>query len=153
MIYKANEEIEEMYLISDGVIEVGFSIQDDLNSVKYVKMIKSVDYIGEFYCLFNIKTKYFYRAVTEVKTFGINKDDLTKALEKHPELYSKFRTKCYRRYVDQIKSPLEKKIDEEINRFNQTNVNIQINKVQASQVKLYFNSSLDWAKMECWLID
>lgn len=139
MIYKANEEIDEIYLIFEGSVEVGFSIQENVDSVRYVKTIKSVDYIGEFYCIFAAKSKYFYRAATEVKTFGINKEDFSKALEKHPEFLTKFRSKAYRRYVDYIKTELETRMDEEITNFNQKNTSVTIAKTRNSHVILQFD--------------
>lgn len=128
MIYKPNEDVEEMYLMIDGNIDIGYSLQHNIN-ITYCKTIKSIDWIGDFYCLFNVRSKYYYAAVTEVKTFGINKYDLLKALEKHHELYSKFRTRGYRRYHDYIKVYVEKKIDEEIKLFNSNQNNFKLNKI------------------------
>lgn len=131
IIYKPNEDIEEMYLLFDGKVEIGYSLQDEVNSLKHCKSIKSIDWIGDFYCLFNVKSKYFYSAKTEVKTFGINKYELLAALEKHQELYIKFRTKAYRRYADNIKVTLEKKIDEDIKNFNTSHNAINMTKIDS----------------------
>lgn len=144
MIYKANESIEELYLILDGTIEIGHTLYNDVNSVKYVKNIKGVDYIGEYYCLFNVKSKYYYRAVTEVKILALNKETLNVNLEKYSELYTKFKTKAYRRYLNHFKAILEKKIDEEIEKLNITNNLIQISKLNLGDVsnKIFYSLKL-----------
>jgi hypothetical protein len=98
--------------------------------------VKSIDWIGEFYCLYNVKTNYYYTAGSELKTFGINKYDLLKALEKQQELCAKLRRKAYRRYTDYIKSFLEKKIKEEIENYNKINRNFTINRVAQEQVNM-----------------
>jgi len=111
-IYKANEECEEMYLIMEGYVELGYLNSFDPR-VKYFKDIKSFDFIGDFYCLFNIKSRYFYRASSDMKAYAINKFDFLKALERYEDLYNKLRVRSYRRYNDFIKIPMEKFKEEE----------------------------------------
>jgi hypothetical protein len=113
-LYKPDEEVEEMYLMEEGYVDIGVTFDGNLNNAKYLKTISSPEYFGEIYCLFNIKSKYAYKAASEVSAFGINKQDLLKAIEKYDELYIKYRTKAYRKYNEYIKTPIEKRIQEEI---------------------------------------
>lgn len=108
-IFIPDEDIEEMYLIFEGSVEIGFSLKSfNIDDIRYCKIIKSVESIGEFYCLFNKKSKYFYKCTNEIKAWGINKYDLLSALEKHEDLFTKYKTKAYRKYHDYIKIQMEK---------------------------------------------
>jgi hypothetical protein len=108
-IFSPNEDIEEMYLLFEGTVEIGFSLKCiNSDDIRFCKIIKSVESIGEFYCLFNTQTKYFYKCTNEIKAWGINKYDLLNALEKHQELFAKFKTRAYRKYHDYVKIQMEK---------------------------------------------
>jgi hypothetical protein len=131
-IYKANEDIEEMYLISHGTVQIGYSLHEEDTFIKYCKTLNTVDWIGDFYCLFNVNSKYYYIAKNEVKTFGINKYDLLKMIEKYPSLYAKMRIHSHKRYSDYIKFYLEKNIDTDIKIFNLNNTSVKMNKLDHS---------------------
>ena len=118
-------------------MEVGYSIEDNQKNVKYCKTLTGIDYIGDYYVLFNIQSNYFFKALTEVKAFAINKSKLIKNLNKFPALFTKLKKKAFNRYFECFQRPIEKQFNIDIKIFNSIHRNIQINKYKFNDV-IYF---------------
>jgi hypothetical protein len=133
IVYQPDEDIEEMYLITEGLCEIGYKLNSD-SEVIYSKHIKENDWIGDFYILFNVRTKYYYKSAVDMRTFGIDKDDLIKHLQKYPDLFSKFKTKAYQRYKSWVKLPMENSINEHLKVLNEENANFKISKTEDKDI-------------------
>ena len=106
-------------------------------TAKYEKSISNsnlMNYIGDYYILFDKKSKYYYRAKTEVGAFGINKIDFLKVIKKDEELFNIFRLKAFRRYTDHIQNFMDTKLKVDIDRINKTNNFTNV--VQVSDIKV-----------------
>ena len=132
LIYNPDEEVQEMYLILDGKIEVGYQGINNLEFVKapFIGSNYSVNYIGDYYILYNEQTKYYYKGVSEVKFFGINKYEFNKLIQDYNELHVELRKKAYIRYYATIKNCVDLHIEKDI---------IERNKI-VNQIKFIKNS-------------
>jgi hypothetical protein len=126
--------IEELYLIQDGIIDVGYSIEDSNKSVKYCMQLENVKYIGDFCVLFDLPSKYYFKSNTTVNGFGINKDVFVQTLEKYPELYDKLRRRAFRMNKEYIHQPIQKQLNIDIKNFNSMNRVLEIVKDNLAEV-------------------
>ena len=117
-------------------MDVGYSIEDSNKNVKYCHTLSGVDYIGDFYVLFNMQSNYFFKANTDVNAFGLNKNKFVKILLKYPSIYEKFRTISFRRNND-IRSQIEKLFNLEIKILNSVTKNLKIIKPFLIDVKYF----------------
>jgi len=126
--------IEELYLIQDGIIDVGYSIEDSNKSVKYCMQLENVKFIGDFYVLFEMPSKYYFKSNTKVNGFGINKDDFIQTLEKYPDLYNKLRRRAFRMNKEYIHQRIQKQMNIDIKNFNSMNRELEIVKDNLAEV-------------------
>ena len=107
-------------------MEIGYSLDDTDKNVKYCKSLNGIDYIGEYYVLFDIPSNYFYKADTEVFAYAIKKDLLIDVLKKYPYLNEKLRTNAFRRNFYEFRKIIDAKFNSDIKIFNSLNKNMQI---------------------------
>ncbi len=112
-----------MYLIFEGELEIGYKMlnNNSLSTGKYVKLVSNfhlINYIGDYYILFNEKSRYFYKAKTEIHAFGIDKNEFLNVIKKDEEFFNLFRLKAYNEHV---KNLMDKKLKSDIERLNKTN--------------------------------
>lgn len=70
VIYLAIEEVEEMYFIMDGTVDIGFECS---RKAKFVLRLPKRNVIGAFNATFNKKTMFIYKASSEVNSYIIRK--------------------------------------------------------------------------------
>ena len=88
-----------MNLIINGKVSIHIT---DKENKTYVKNIDAKDYIGDFYCLYNIKTQFLYKSENETESYAITKIDLLEGLHKYKDLSNAFRIRSYNRYKEQF---------------------------------------------------
>ena len=99
-------------------------------NITYCKQLKGIDYIGDYFLLFNRKPIHYYKVHSkEFNAFGIKKDSLNYCLSRCPELKLKFNQKSFRRYIDLIKNPIDKEIKKDIHIYNRTHDHIKFDKI------------------------
>ena len=111
VIYREQEEVPEMYLILDGIVDVGYVFFDmhigeerthldknKLASEYFAKSLINRSYFAEYYMFNNRKCDYLYKARTEVKAIGISKAHLFSVLTKHEKQGNLLREDANLRY-------------------------------------------------------
>ena len=120
IIYKEEEEVEELYLIMDGLASIGF--RKFKNIIHHQTYFYSGDHLGVYYCLYNIKSEFECIAKEECKVYGINKIELLKLLKNYPEIEEQIREIQYNLYKN-IKNQIEKNIRKKIDKYNNNILN------------------------------
>lgn len=72
VIFKTIEDVEEMYFVMSGSINVGFEHNRD---IKDVVRLNAGSVIGAYNCTMNKKTIFNYRVFKNLKTFIIRKSN------------------------------------------------------------------------------
>ena len=121
-------------------MEVGYSLNKESGKINYIMTLGKNNQIGAYYCLFNIKTNYYYRAKTEVTCFGINCFEMQKALKKFPKLENQLKEITRKNYEEKMFKTIESDIHKEIFKFNKSNPSIKIEKFgnHLASVKIFF---------------
>ena len=115
IIYNEDEEVEEIYLIVDGIVSMGMSKYN--NIIHHKTNFFSGDQLGGYYCLYNVNAEFECKAVEECKLYGINKIEILKLLKDYPEIEDQMREIQYNLYKS-VKNQMEKGIRKEINEYN-----------------------------------
>ena len=115
IIYKADEEVEELYLIMEGVASMGLGKYKDI--IHHKTNFFSGDHLGVYYCLYNVNAEFEFIAVEECKLYGINKIEFLKLLKDYPEIEEQIREVQYNLYKS-VKNQMENGIKKEINEYN-----------------------------------
>ena len=117
IIYKQDEEVEELYLIMGGIISMGPG-GNLKNKIKHRTHLFSGDVVGTYYSLYNVDSEFDFVAIEECKLYGINKIALLKLLKNFPEIEDQVREIQYNSYKT-IKTQMEKIINSEVNKYNE----------------------------------
>ena len=115
VIYSPDEEVEELYLIMEGVASMGLGKYKDI--IHYKTNFFSGDHLGVYYCLYNVNAEFECVAVEECKLYGINKIEFLKLLKDYPEIEEQIREIQYNLYKS-IKNQIENGIKKEVNDYN-----------------------------------
>ena len=115
LIYPAKEEVEELYLIVEGVVSMGIGQHKDI--IHHKTNFFAGDHIGGYYCLYNVDSEFEFVAVEECKMYGINKIELLKLLKNYPEIEDSMRNIQYNLYKS-IKNQMDIGIKKEIKAYN-----------------------------------
>jgi len=115
IIYNLDEEVEELYLIMDGMVSVSYGKHKDI--VHHKTNFYSGDQVGLYYCLYNLTAEYEYVAGDESKVYGINKIEFLKLLKKYPEIEDQMREIQYNSYKN-FKIHADNGIRKDINEHN-----------------------------------
>ena len=115
IIYNLDEEVEELYLIMDGMVSVSYGKHKDI--VHHKTNFYSGDQVGLYYCLYNLTAEYEYVAGDESKVYGINKIEFLKLLKKYPEIEDQMRDIQYNSYKN-FKIHADNGIRKDINEHN-----------------------------------
>ena len=121
IIYKAGEEVEELYLIMGGIVSMGPGKHKDI--IHHRTNFFSGDHLGVYYCLYNVNAEFEFIAVEECKLYGINKIDFLKLLKDYPEIEDQIREIQYNLYKS-VKHQMENGIKKEIEEYNKKIENI-----------------------------
>ena len=70
MIYLTIQEVEEMFFIMNGTIDIGF---EESRTTKYVLRLPKRNVIGAFNCTFNKKTLFMYKVSKKIEAYTIRK--------------------------------------------------------------------------------
>ena len=115
-IYKAGEEVEELYLIMGGIVSMELGKYKDI--IHHKMNFFSGDHIGAYYCLYNVNAEFEFIAVEECKLYGINKIEFLKLLMNYPEIEDEIRGIQYNLYKS-VKTHMENGINKEIDDYNE----------------------------------
>ena len=115
VIYSPDEEVEELYLIMEGVASMGLGKYKDI--IHYKTNFFSGDHLGVYYCLYNVNAEFECVAVEECKLYGINKIEFLKLLKDYPEIEEQIREIQYNLYKS-VKNQIENGIKKEVNDYN-----------------------------------
>ena len=115
IIYKQNEEVEELYLIVDGIASLGPGHHQSV--IQYRHHFYSGEHLGVYYCLFNIHSEFECIAVEECKLYALNKIEFLKLLKDYPEIEKQIRGIQYNIYKS-IKKRMDENIMKEIKEIN-----------------------------------
>ena len=117
IIYNADEEVEELYLIMEGVVSMGYNKYK--NIIHHKTNFFSGEHLGVYYCLYNLNAEFECIAIEECKLYGINKIEFLKLLKDYPEIEEQVREIQYNLYKS-IKNQMENGIRKEVNDYNKT---------------------------------
>lgn len=88
IIYKEADEVQEMFFINKGQIAVGYTyflnnaVNQRRTHMTHIFGVK--DFVGDHCVLFNLKSRFYYEAKTNVECFSLDKYSLITSLLKHP---------------------------------------------------------------------
>ena len=127
IIYNQNEDVEEMYFIIIGMVEIGY--KNNYNAEpKYYHILYNRDYFGGYYTLYNIRSEFVYRAKEECKLYAINKNEFLKLLKKFPNIENLMRKNVYNKFKRGVKAHMDKSITKDFSNYDiQNNNNIENN--------------------------
>ena len=127
IIYNQNDDVEEMYFIIIGMVEIGY--KNNYNAEpKYYHILYNRDYFGGYYTLYNIRSEFVYRAKEECKLYAINKIDFLKLLKKFPIIENLMRKNVYNKFKRGVKAYMDKSITKDFSNYDiQNNNNIENN--------------------------
>ena len=117
MIYNADEEVEELYLIMDGIVSMGYSKYK--NIIHHKTNFFSGNHLGVYYCLYNVNAEFECIAIEDCKLYGINKIEFLKLLKDYPEIEDQIREIQYNLYRN-IKNQMEIGIRKDVEDYNNT---------------------------------
>jgi hypothetical protein len=138
IIYILNGEVEELYLIMDGMISITYGKNKDI--LHHKTNFYSGDQIGIYYTLYNLPAEYEYIAGDESKVYGINKIAFLQLLKKYPEIEDQMREIQYNSYKN-FKNQMDNGIRKEINEHN-NNITEGDNKIEfVSKEMIDFNGN------------
>ena len=138
IIYNLNDEVEELYLIMDGMVSITFG--KNKNIIHHKTNFYSGDQIGIYYTLYNLPAEYEYIAGDESKVYGINKIAFLKLVKKYPEIEDQMREMQYNSYKN-FKNQMDNGIRKEINEHN-NNITEEDNKIEfVSKEMIDFNGN------------
>jgi CRP-like cAMP-binding protein len=103
MIYKEDDDVEELYLIRTGLLSIGFTLKAEKFSGKEVGQRSC---IGAYYVINQKKAEFFYEAATDVEAIGINGTFFMDVIEKHKKKGEEIKNETLDDYVDNIRIPL-----------------------------------------------
>ena len=115
IIYSEDEEVEELYLIMNGIVSMGPGRFKDI--IHYKTNLFPGNQLGVYYCLYNVNSEFEFVAVEDCKFYGINKIQLLKLLKDYPEIEEQMREIYYNSHKS-IKNQLESGIKKDINIYN-----------------------------------
>ena len=122
IIYNQNDDVEEMYFIIIGMVEIGY--KNNYNTEpKYYHILYNRDYFGGYYTLYNIRSEFVYRAKEECKLYAINKIDFLKLLKKFPIIENLMRKNVYNKFKRGVKAHMDKSIKKDFNNYDIQNDN------------------------------
>ena len=138
IIYKEGNEVEELYLIMDGVLSINYGKYKDI--VHHKTNFFSGNYLGVYYCLYNVPAEYECISVEESKVYGINKIEFLKLLKNYPEIEEHMREMQYNKYKS-VKNQMDNGIRKELNEYNNKILEIE-NKIEFKPKKMMdFNAN------------
>ena len=113
MIYDEEEEVIEMYFVTEGSIGIGYSTMGNgigKKQYKIAKKFKADCLIADHYVVNKVhKSQFIYLALKEVKAFALTKKFLHKEIfTKYPEVASKIKEESLMRYKRMIHMPIVK---------------------------------------------
>ena len=138
IVYKEGNEVEELYLIMDGVLSINYGKYKDI--VHHKTNFFSGNYLGVYYCLYNVPAEYECISVEESKVYGINKIEFLKLLKNYPEIEEHMREMQYNKYKS-VKNQMDNGIRKELNEYNNKILEIE-NKIEFKPKKMMdFNAN------------
>ena len=126
IVYEVDQEVEELYLIMEGVLSITYGRHK--NIVHHKTDFFSGNHLGVYYCLYNVPAEYECVAVEESKLYGINKIEFLKLLKNYPEIEEHMREIQYAKYRS-VKNQMDNGIRKELNEFNNS-INDVHNKIE-----------------------
>ena len=128
IIYKVDEEVEELYLIMEGVATMEFGKYKNL--IHHTMNFFPGNHLGVYFCLYNVNAEFEFVASEECKLYGINKIEFLKLLKDYPEIEDKMREIQYHQYQS-IKNQMDNGLKKKINDYN--------NKVDSEEQLIKYN--------------
>lgn len=109
-IYKEDDDVEEIYLITKGIVSAGFTIR----GVKFrAKEIQQKSTVGDYYVLKGRKSEFLYEAETEVEAMGITGEFFMSVLNNYPDKKAAITnrsSKLYTEFREQMKTARRRKL-------------------------------------------
>ena len=119
MVYTENDCVEELYLISKGVVSVGFT----LSGMKYpILEFGKKAVIGSYYVFKNTISEFYYQAKTDVEVIGINKEYFLSVINNHKSKSKPIKDICIKFYEEKIRKKVLKYRERAIKKFNNISV-------------------------------
>ena len=110
IIYDEEEEVTEMYFITEGCVGIGFSlIANGYSGEQYTVALKKSgeQVICDHYVLNNCKSQFVYMAkLKDVHGLALARDFLHVILKKYTHIKERLQKDCYRLYKKQIFNPI-----------------------------------------------
>eukprot|EP01022_Parablepharisma_sp_SALTPOND_P018466 TRINITY_DN3017_c0_g1_i1.p3 TRINITY_DN3017_c0_g1~~TRINITY_DN3017_c0_g1_i1.p3 ORF type:complete len:507 (-),score=71.30 TRINITY_DN3017_c0_g1_i1:7765-9285(-) len=118
VIYKEDEDVEELYLIRKGAVSVGFTLKGQ----KYpAKELGPKTYFGDYYIFENRKSEFYYEARTDVEAIGITKAHFLSVLEKHKAKGEEIKQASIERYLKEIRADVVETRKRVLKKYNTVN--------------------------------
>ena len=112
VIYDEEEEVLEMYFITQGQVGIGYHMyQQPLEKKRFetTHFLGSNSFFGDYYLCHNTKAEFVHVATTEVEAFALSKKFLMrKVFPKYPDIYREIKDDSKYRYNSSIKDEIMK---------------------------------------------
>ena len=110
-------------------MDIGYSLQNVETHINYHLKIKGIDYLGDYYCMFDRHPVFYYCVSSnELHAYAIKKEYFRRCIELYPDLKVKFQNNSFKKYINTIKKPIENYISKNIKVYNQTHSDVKINR-------------------------
>jgi hypothetical protein len=132
IIYQLGDEVEELYLIMEGMVSANYGKHKDI--IHHKTNFYSGNTIGVYYCLYNLEAEYECITEEESKLYSINKIEFLKLVKNYPEIEEQMREMQYNSYKN-FKNRMDNGIRKEINEYN-NNIDDEDNKIEFKSKKM-----------------
>jgi len=110
-------------------VDIGYSLQNVETHINYQMRIKAIDYIGDYYCIFDRHPVFYYCTSSErVHAFALKKEYFRTYLNAYPNLKAKIMNSSFKKYINTIKNPIESQISQNLKIYNQIHNEVKINR-------------------------
>lgn len=103
IVYDEGFEVAEMYFITNGTIEIGFTLFNESLRNKSYKMTHKYganDFIGDYYLLSDSKSQFSYICTASAQAMSLSKKFLLTLFSKYPaDLLTDFQQRAKTRYT------------------------------------------------------
>ena len=105
ILYRTIEEVEEMFFIEKGSVNIGFEINRD---IKWILRLQKGGVIGAYNMTFNCKTVFMYKVHHTFKGLSIRKDNWLSLMnnQEYVEITSFIKNNVKIEYNNKIKKPM-----------------------------------------------
>jgi len=118
IIYKEDEDVEELYLIRKGSVAVGFTLKGQKYPSKELTVKNT---FGDYYVFANRKSEFYYEAKTDVEAIGITKSHFMEVVGKYKEKGDEIIKATNKRYAEELRSDIIKARERVLKKYNMVN--------------------------------